>query len=90
MAINKITLQKKEEIKKKSVLALPNNASERGVRAEVIKSAMYTPVEMVMLEIDRVVDEQNIQNENNNNKLDSVANSTEPISNLKILEILNK
>lgn len=90
MAINKITLQKKEEIKQKSVLALPNNASERGVRAEVIKSAMYTPVEMVMLELDRVVDEQNFQNESNNNKLDSVANSTEPISNLKILEIFNK
>lgn len=90
MFINKVTTIKIEEIRKKSVLPLPNNASEKGLSSGTIKNAIYAPVEMVIHEMNRIVDEQNIQNENNNNKLDSVVNSTEPISNLKILEILNK
>ena len=63
MAINKVSSQARNIIKRKSAFALPDRPSEAGMSAEAIKKAFWQPVadltDSALSEIDRVVDEVN-------------------------------
>lgn len=61
--INKISENSKAEMKKKSMLSIPNNASEKGLKPEAIKKLMTDPLfsedVSVIKEVNRIVDESN-------------------------------
>lgn len=63
MAINKVSSQARNIIKRKSAFALPDRPSEAGMSAEEIKKAFWQPVadltDSALSEIDRVVEEVN-------------------------------
>ena len=63
MAINKVSQETREAIKRKSVFSLPDRPSDAGMKAKDIKRAFYEPVTDAALsalgEVDRVVDEVN-------------------------------
>lgn len=63
MAVNRISAQSIENIRLKSVQALPNRPSEQGFKASDIKQAIVSPLingnHCIAAEINRVVDEIN-------------------------------
>lgn len=64
MAIQKISVEMQEAIKRKSAYALPDRPSDQGVKADEIKKALWSPVvdsaNSVISEINRIVEEINI------------------------------
>src|SRR5690554_2476590 len=63
MAINKISNEMVENIKRKTACALPNEPSKAGVPPERIKSSSYRPLtdtdNSIISEINRIVEEAN-------------------------------
>lgn len=64
MAITNITPEKIEKLKKKSVLIMPNNPSERGLTPAAIKKLLTDPLfnvdDSIISEINRIVEDVNI------------------------------
>ena len=74
MNINNVSEQDRQKILEKTVYSLPDNPSEQGYSAKEIKQAMYKSIvdstNSVLAELDRVVNEINLQ-------LESIGQSKE-------------
>ncbi|MBQ7308393.1 MAG: hypothetical protein IJW82_07710, partial [Clostridia bacterium] len=75
--IEKITENTKNAIKQKSVYNLPDRPSEMGMNPTEIKKAFYQPIidlnSSVLTEIDRVIDEANLDINTIKNNLDQTV-----------------
>lgn len=60
---NKTSEETKRRIKRKTVYAMPDRPSEKGIKAEAVKRAFWSPLlddeDSLLAEMDRVVDEVN-------------------------------
>lgn len=87
MAVNRISAQSIENIRLKSVQALPNRPSEQGFKASDIKQAIVSPLingnHCIAAEINRVVDEIN-------DNLDTIHNEIRHTPRLNTLPDLDR
>lgn len=87
MKINKTSQDVRYKIRKKSVLSLPNNPSEAGMKPDDIKKAFVAPIidtkDSVLAELDRIVGETNDALsgvDKKINKVDNTSDAEKPVS----------
>ena len=81
MKINKTSQDVRYKIRKKSVLSLPDNPSEAGMKPDDIKKAFVAPIidtkDSVLAELDRIVGEANDALGSVDKKIDKVDNTSD-------------
>ena len=87
MKINKTSQDVRYKIRKKSVLSLPDNPSEAGMKPDDIKKAFVAPIidtkDSVLAELDRIVGEANdalAGVDEKINKVDNTSDAEKPVS----------